>query len=118
MLDSNVMVQSVVPVHSAPLQPVNLNPEAAVARKDTLLPETTVEEQTVPQLIPEGVLVTIPLPFFETVSVTGFMAKLAVHVLFAFMVTAPSEQSESPVHPVNLESDAGMGVKTTTVPDV
>jgi hypothetical protein len=117
-LDVNVTLQSAVPVHPAPLQPVKVNPGAALARKDTVLPETKLEEQVDPQLIPEGVLVAIPFPFFATLSVTSFMAKLAVQVLFASILTEPSEQSECPVQPVNFEFDAGRAVKVTTVPDV
>jgi hypothetical protein len=41
---------------------------------------------------------------------------VATQDLFAPMVTIPSEQSESPVHPANVEPLAGVAVRDTTVP--
>lgn len=50
-----------VPVH-APLQPVNVDPAAAVAVKFTEVPFEYTSEQSVPHEIPAGTLVTEPLP--------------------------------------------------------
>ena len=68
-----------------------------------------------PQLIPADALVTVPLPTFDTLSCAVFKAKFAVQLMFAFIVTAPSVQSESPVQPVNTEPVPGVAVNTTTV---
>ena len=56
-----------LPVH-APLQAVNLELESGVAVRVTEVPLAKGAEQTllpVPQLIPPGVLVTLPLPVGE-----------------------------------------------------
>jgi len=49
----------------------------------------------------------------ETVEVLN----VAVHDLFPPMVTTPSEQSESPLQPANVEPDIGIAVRDTTVPE-
>src|SRR5512134_3397213 len=57
-----VTVQVPVPVHPPPLQPVNVEPVAAVAVRVTAVPPAKVPEQLEPQLIPDGSLITVPLP--------------------------------------------------------
>ena len=56
-----VTVQAAVP-EQAPLQPSNLEPEAAVALRVTSAPGAYVAVQLLPQLIPTGVLLTVPVP--------------------------------------------------------
>ena len=51
----------------APLQPVNVDPTPPTAVNATV-PLAKVVEQIAPQLIPAGLLVTVPLPVTETVS--------------------------------------------------
>jgi hypothetical protein len=63
-----VTAQLAVPVH-APLQPVKVEPVAAAAVSVTLVPETTVALQVVPQLMPAGLEVTVPLPVPALVTV-------------------------------------------------
>ncbi len=55
-------VQVRVPLQ-APLQPLKVEPVAAVAVRVTGVPLSKLELQVLPQLIPAGVLVTLPLPF-------------------------------------------------------
>jgi hypothetical protein len=50
-----------VPEH-APLQPANLEPAAAVAVSVTEVPGVTDSVHAEPQLIPAGVLLTVPMP--------------------------------------------------------
>ena len=69
-----------------------------------------------PQLIPDGVLETLPLPTFVTVNIALVWAKFAVQLLFAFIVT-DAAQSACPVQPVKTEPVAGIGVKLITIPD-
>ena len=45
-----------------------------------------------------------------------FKVNVAVHALAAFMVTEPSEQSASPLQPVNVEPTLGELVSVTTCP--
>jgi hypothetical protein len=54
-------LQGPVPEH-APLQPPNVAPAAGVAVSVTSVPPGYVALQPLPQLIPEGLLVTVPLP--------------------------------------------------------
>jgi hypothetical protein len=61
-----VTLQTPVPVQ-APLQPVNVDPVPATAVNATV-PLANVVEQIVPQLMPAGLLVTVPAPVTETVS--------------------------------------------------
>jgi hypothetical protein len=56
-----------VPVQS-PLQPVNTQPVAGCGVSVTLVPAANAAEQVVPQLIPAGWLVTVPLPVTVTLS--------------------------------------------------
>ena len=83
----------VAPLH-APLKPVKLPPPLAVALSVTAVPEAKLAWQ-VPlatpdvtvQLIPPGVLVTVPEPPPEPVTVsTGCSAKFATSTRFALAV--------------------------------
>jgi hypothetical protein len=67
----NVRVQAPVPEHPPPDQPVKMEPAAGTAVSVTLVPAVKAAEQSVPQLMPAGALVTVPLPVRVTVSVTG-----------------------------------------------
>src|SRR3954451_14142745 len=52
----------------APLQPANLQPGSAVAPSVTEVPSVYVSEQSLPQSIPDGLLVTPPFPTRVTLS--------------------------------------------------
>jgi hypothetical protein len=102
-----------------PDQPVNVEPEAAVAVKPTAVPLLRVVEQELPQLIPAGLLVTVPVPvparFTESVYVL-MRLNTAVQFMLAFIVTVPSLQSVSPDQFAKLEPVAGAAVNFTMVP--
>jgi hypothetical protein len=115
--DEIVTVQPAVPWHPDPFQPAKVNPVDGVACKLIAPPILKLEVQLLPQSIPDGVLETLPLPIFVTVSMALVWAKFAVQLLFAFMVTDPLVQSTSPLQPVNTEPVAGIGVKLITIPD-
>ncbi|HLX75238.1 MAG TPA: hypothetical protein VKR26_10900 [Terriglobales bacterium] len=66
----------VVPVH-APLKPAKVDPEAGLAVRVTLLPLVNPALQVVGQLMPAGVLVTVPLPEMETVTCAEEALKVA-----------------------------------------
>ena len=58
-----VIVTEQVPVPTqAPLQPAKVEPAAAAAVRVTTVPLTKLAEHVVPQLIPAGLLLTVPLP--------------------------------------------------------
>ena len=50
------------PLHPPPLHPANVDPEAGMAVSVTEVPVAKPAEQAAPQLIPVGVLVTVPFP--------------------------------------------------------
>src|ERR1700676_5288640 len=56
-----VTLQEPVPVQFV-FQPENCDPEAGEAAKLTVVPGLKVAAQDVPQLMPVGLLVTVPLP--------------------------------------------------------
>jgi hypothetical protein len=94
----------------------------AVAVRDTPDLAKNDAEHVVPQEIPFGVLLTLPLPRppFATVRVTvGRNLKTAPTVLTADMVT---EHVPVPLHapdqPAKVESDAGLATSFTTKPEV
>ena len=107
-------------VQPDPLQPAKVDPAAGVAVKVTAVPLLYVPEQVLPQLMPAGLLVTVPLPVpafvIERVKVCGACGlKVAVQVLLAFIVTEPVVQPV-PLQPAKVEPVAGVAVKVTEVP--
>jgi hypothetical protein len=124
----NVAVQPMLPVIvtvpavvQLPDQPANVEPEADVAVKVTAVPLLSVVEQELPQLIPVGLLVTVPVPVPArlTVSVYAVMRlNTAVQLMLAFIVTLPSVQSALPDQLAKVEPVAGAAVNFTTLPPV
>jgi len=109
-----------VPVQ-APLQLVKFEPAAGVAVSVTAVPGVTDCEQVVPQLMPAGLLVTVPVPvpFFVTVSVTGVAVNAAVTEVSALTVTTHVPVPvQAPLQPANAEPVAGAAVRVTAVPAV
>jgi len=113
-----VTTQLPVPVHPAPLQPVNTEPPAGVAVNVTEVPLANDAVHVAPQLIPAGLLVTVPplLPVLVTVRVYNCV-KLAFTDLAALMVTVQvvPETVSHPLQPVKMEVRAGVAVSVTTV---
>ena len=72
------IVHEAVPVHPPPLQPLNAEPTAGVATSVTGVPRGYELEQTVPQLIPGDVLLTIPAPSPDLLTVTLRLSPSAV----------------------------------------
>lgn len=78
-------------------------------------------EQVEPQLIPLGLLVTVPLPVPALMTVrVGFPGglKVAVTDMAVFMVTAqvPVPEQPPPLQPPNVDGDVGVAVSVTGVP--
>jgi hypothetical protein len=63
-----VTVQVPVPEQRPPDQPANVEPDAATAVNVTLVPARYPKEQFVPQSIPTGTLVTLPVPVPDRVN--------------------------------------------------
>ena len=62
VVEVTVTVHLPVPVQPPPLQPAKVEPVAGVAVRVTAVPLAKVPEQAVPQRIPDGALITTPLP--------------------------------------------------------
>src|SRR5262249_13777789 len=76
-----VTVQKPVPEQPPPDHPVKRDPDAAVAASVTCVPAVNACVQLGPQLMPAGLLVTLPDPVRATVSVWfagGIAVKVAV----------------------------------------
>jgi hypothetical protein len=105
-------VQSASPDH-----PPKLAPARGVAVSATTCPEANDALQVTPQLMPAGLLVTVPLPvpIFVRVRVLGTeRVNVAVQLRVADIVTLPSVQSASPVQPANVDPATGVAVRATT----
>jgi hypothetical protein len=116
-----VTMQVPVPVH-APDHPANVDPELAVAANVTEVPVAKLAVHVVPQLMPAGLLVTVPVPDPAFVTVSGncvgaAVLNVAVTVVAAVGVTVHVPVPvQPPVHPANVEPAAGIAVNVTEVP--
>jgi len=109
-----------VPLQTTPLpllHPVNVDPATGVAVSTTVLPLAKLAEQTAPQLIPDGLLVTLPVPVPARVTFrakVGATPKVAVTACAWFIVTEHEPVPlQAPLHPVNVDPAAGLAVSTT-----
>ena len=100
-----VTVQTPVPLQ-APVQPVNLYPVLGVALRITDVPELNEALQVLPQLMPEGLDVMVPLAGLGTLSryVSGAaVEKLADTLWFEFIATTQAPVPEqAPDQPENV----------------
>ena len=111
-----VTVQVVLVPVQAPLQPVNTIPVDGVAVSVTVVLAATVSMQSVPpppQVMPAGLLVTVPLPV-EFTSNVG-VVKIAVTDCAALMLTVQvvALPPQLPPQLVNTDPVAGVAVKIT-----
>ncbi len=99
-----------------PDHPVKEEPLAAVAVSVTEVPGAKLALQACPQLMPEGALVTVPLPLTATVS-TGEELKFAVTEVFCVtvMVQAPAPL-QAPAQPAKKEFAPAEALRVTCVP--
>jgi len=110
-----------VPVpEQAPPQPAKKEPAAGVAVRVRTVPGVTDCEHVAPQLMPAGVLVTVPVPvpFLATESVTGpVRLNIAVTDVAALTVTTHVPVPEqAPLQPAKKEPAAGVAVSVRAVP--
>ncbi len=114
-----VTVQVAVPEQPPPLQPVKVDPAAAVAVKVTAVPLENGVEHVAPQETPAGALVTVPIPApaLLTVSANVWAPKVAVTEVAALIVTVQVPVPvQAPLQPVKAEPAAGVAVKVRAVP--
>jgi hypothetical protein len=110
-----------VPVpEQAPLQPVKVDVGFGAALRVTAVPEPKFAEHVLPQLIPSGLLVTIPLPLpaSETVSKTA-LSNFAVIVRLEFTIRLQSiilAVQPPPLQPANTEPELGAAPRMKSEP--
>jgi hypothetical protein len=98
-----------------------MEPAAGAAVKVTTVPLENEAEHLLPQAMPAGALVTVPVPLPDlvTVRLTVWSAKVAVTERAALIVTVQVPVPvQAPLQPVKVESVVGAAVKVTTVPAV
>lgn len=116
-----VKVQGPVPVHG-PDHPVNEEAVAATAVSVTAAPLVKLAVQAEGQLIPAGLLVTVPepVPLVTTVTLTEGVLdgpKLAVTDVLAVRVRLHVPVPvQAPDQPVNVEPELGVAVSVTEAP--
>jgi hypothetical protein len=113
-----VTTQAAVPLH-APPQPMKIEPPVGAAVRVNCVPGFTVSEQSAPQAIPAGELVTVPEPAppVVTESVTGAGLNVAVTVVAAFTVTAQAPVPlHAPLQPAKTEPAVAVAVSVNGVP--
>jgi hypothetical protein len=110
-----VTVQIPVPVQ-APLHPAKLQPEAGVAVSITEVPLSKVVEQTPGQVIPDGLLVTVPLPAIVTFNGKIRMNVAVTDSAWLIVTTQVPAPLQAPLHPTKREPEAGVAVSVTIVP--
>jgi len=109
--------QAPIPLH-APDHPVNVDPAFGVAVSVTEVPVLNSALHTVPQLMPAGLLVTVPLP--ERVTVIAGDTEAAVNIAVTevlplkFNLQGPVPL-QAPLQPAKVELAAGVAVRLTEV---
>jgi hypothetical protein len=120
-LRDSVMLTVQVPVPlQAPLQPEKLESAVALAVNVTLVPCAKSAEQALPQLIPAGLLVTVPDPDPDRVtdSACTCRANVAVTLRASLMLTVQvlDVPEHAPPQPENDDPAAALAVNVTLVP--
>jgi hypothetical protein len=113
------MVQERVPAQPPPLQPVKVEPAAGVAVRAIEELAANEAEHVLPQAMPAGALVIVPVPAPDlvTVTMTDCSANVAETDAAAFIVTVQAPlPKQAPLHPVKPDPASGVTVKLTTVP--
>jgi hypothetical protein len=113
-------VQVPVPVQ-APLQPANVEPLAAEAVSVTEVPLAKLALHVLPQLMPDGEEVTVPVPVPARVTVRVWVVALVLKVavtdraavIETVQVPVPVQ---APLQPANVEPLAAEAVSVTEVP--
>jgi hypothetical protein len=113
--------QEPVPEQPPPLQPAKVDPVAAAALRVTVVPAAKLALQVLPQLIPAGTDVTVPVPVpaRATLNVAGLRVKVADTDCAPDIETeqAPIPEQPPPLQPAKVDPDAATAVSVTVVPE-
>src|SRR5947199_9012334 len=103
-----VTVQAPGPEQPPPLQPLKVEPAAGAAVSVTAVPLAKLAAQVAPQVMPAGLLVTLPapVPALETVSVKVCRVKVAVTVVAALRATMQASGDQHPQSPLPLKVES------------
>src|SRR5207245_6842887 len=115
----SVIVHAPVPEQPPPVHPVKAEPLAGLAVRVTTVPLAKLAVHVAPQVIPAGLLVTVPAPVPALATLSGSVAaKVAVTVVAAesVIVHVPVPEQPPPLQPVKAEPAAGLALRVTTVP--
>lgn len=126
-LSVKVQLWFALPAQGPAVHPVN-SPAEGEANKVMLVPAGKLAEHVEPQLIPVGVLVTVPLPepvsdlVTETVKLVPpppeeLKVAVTVVLLVSLIVAVPVPEVPPPLQPANTEPAAGVAVRVTVVPE-
>ena len=116
----NVTVHVDVPLQPPPFHPIKTEPWAAVAVSVTALPVANGAAQVVPQLMPDGLVVTTPapVPAFETASTLAGM-KVAVTAALAVPDTVQvNVPLQAPPQLTKTDPGFAVAISVTLVPKV
>jgi hypothetical protein len=114
----------VEPEH-APAHPAKLEPLVGTGVSVTTAPELKLAVHVVPQLMPAGLEVSVPVPVPSRATVsakvpgaTGAAVKVALMLVVALIVTVQFTVAAHPPpdQPANVEPLAGVGINVTAVP--
>ena len=114
-----VTVHEPVPLQPPPLQPVNVEPPVEAAVRATVLPLGKSAAQVAPQEMPLGLLVTVPVPAPDLLTVNWCVLGMALNVAdtLALPVTVQAPLPEqAPPQLTNDEPAAAAAFKATEVP--
>src|SRR5512146_2434242 len=117
-LPVRAMVQAPVPVQG-PLHPPKADPLEGTASRVTEVPPANEAVHVVPQLMPTGLLVTVPVPVPEVVTCNCacVCAKTTVTASLPFMATEqPALPEQAPPHDCSAQPAAGVAVRATLEP--
>ncbi len=115
-LSGTVQVAS-VPLHP-PAHPTKDEPAAAVAVKVTSVPGSKLALHVCPQLMPDGLLLTLPVPVpLRVTASTGESLNVAItEVSLVNVILQTPTPLHAPNHPAKKELAAGDAVSVTRVP--
>lgn len=113
-----VTAQAPVPLQ-APDHPRNADPDPGTAARLTVVPKPKLAEHVVPQLIPAGKLVTVPLPVPDLLTVkanAGMNVACTARSEVRSTEHVPVPEQADPFHPAKTEPDAAVAVSVIAVP--
>ena len=105
------MQVELVPLQLPPDHPVKVELAPGVSVSVTLVPGLKAALQDLPQLIPEGLLVTVPVPVSVKLNTGSDVNVAMADVLPDTVKVQEPSPLHAPPHPPNIELPAGVAVR-------